>query len=143
MTSTTSDPIATLMGGQARAASPRPVVGGFPHHAEALRQAGIDKYLFDVASASAVYLMNEDAVLQPGGLLRTQKTIIPRFDSEALITAIRADQQGRISFAEFVEATFRAGVIRYEVDLGNRTCRYLGVHDETYVEHYPAVQLTS
>lgn len=63
---------------------------------------------------------------------------VPSFDCAALVTALRADQAGRTSFREFAAAAWRAGVIRYVVDLENRTCTYFGLHDQRYVEHYAA-----
>jgi uncharacterized protein YbcV (DUF1398 family) len=40
-------------------------------------------------------------------------------------------------------AIWLAGVITYDVDLGARTCTYLGINpaDDAYVEHYPVVSL--
>lgn len=44
-------------------------------------------------------------------------------------------------FPEFLLATWRAGVVRYDVDFIARTCAYYGCHGEEYVESYPAVEL--
>lgn len=125
----------------ARAAAIRPRVGGFPYLAEVLRQAGVTAYFFDVPSMSVIYATGEGDVLQPGLPLRTEKTLIPPFDELALVSALRADQNGQSTFPEFVEASFRAGVVRYEVDTAARTCSYFGVHGQRYVEHYPAVEV--
>ena len=46
------------------------------------------------------------------------------------------------SFPEFLEATWRAGVVRYEVDLEGRTVAYSGCNGEEYVEAYPAVPVS-
>ncbi len=34
-----------------------------------------------------------------------------------------------------------AGVVKYDVDLIERTCTYYGVDDEKYVETYPQVDI--
>jgi len=133
--------IDTITAAQAHAAAVRPRVGGFPYLAEALRRAGVTAYFFDVPSMSVVYATDEGDVLQPGELLRSVKTVIPPFDEAALIAALRTDQAGLSTFPEFVEASLRAGVVRYEVDTSARTCTYYGVHGERYVEHYPEVEL--
>lgn len=133
--------IATVQTAVARGMAARPKIGGFPHLAEALRQAGVRSYHFDVASASVTYVTDAGIVLQPGHLLRDDWTAIGAFDEATLIAAIRADQQGASTFPEFVEASFRAGVVRYVVDTGTRTCTYLGLRGERYVEDYPAVEL--
>lgn len=136
-----TDVTTTITRARERAARIRPAVGGFPYMAEALRSAGVDRYLFDVPSATAVYLTATGDVLVPGHLLRDETTVVPPFDADALVSAIRTDQEGRSTFPEFVEASFRAGVVRYEVDLHARECRYVGTRGESYVEPYPRVDL--
>jgi uncharacterized protein YbcV (DUF1398 family) len=88
-----------------------------------------------------IYATADGDVLQPGMLLRSEKSIIPPYDEAALVEAIRTDQRGESTFPEFVESSLQAGVIRYEVDTAARTCTYLGAHGERYVEHYAAVDL--
>jgi uncharacterized protein YbcV (DUF1398 family) len=133
--------IGAIDAANAHAAAVRPKVGGFPYLAEALRVAGVRKYYFDVPSCTVRYATAAGDVLAPGAFLRTEKTVIRPFDEDALVTAIRVDQLGRSTFPEFVESTFRAGVIRYEVDTAARTCSYFGTGGERYVEQYPAVDL--
>ena len=65
---------------------------------------------------------------------------VPPFDREALIAALRADQSGWIT-SEFLVASWKAGVVKYDVDLVGRTCTYYGVGDEKYVETYPEVEV--
>jgi uncharacterized protein YbcV (DUF1398 family) len=119
----------------------RPAVGGFPYLAEVLRRASVQRYVFDVPSASVVYSTADGDVLYPGALIRHEPTIIPPFDEQALISALRRDQEGHSTFPEFVEASLLAGVVRYEVDTAARTCSYFGIRGETYVEQYAAVDL--
>lgn len=136
------DSIITTVGAAlARAAAVRPRVGGFPYLAEALRDAGVTNYYFDVPSGTVLYATNSGDVLQPGAFLRTETTVVPPFDQQSLVEAIRVDQRGESAFSEFVEASWRSGVVRYEVDTGARTCSYFGAHGERYVEDYPAVLL--
>lgn len=90
---------------------------------------------------TVIYITDEGDLLQPGTFLRTAKTVIPAYDEDAVIEAIRVDQRGESTFPDFVEASFRAGVIRFEVDTAARTCIYFGAHAETYLEKYPAVHL--
>ena len=64
---------------------------------------------------------------------------VPAFDEEALIKALRVDQAGESTFPEFLDATWQAGVVRYDVDLEARTVAYQGCNGEEYTEAYPAV----
>jgi uncharacterized protein YbcV (DUF1398 family) len=54
---------------------------------------------------------------------------------------LRIDQAGQSTFSEFLAASWRAGVVRYEVDFAERTVGYYGCNGEVYVEAYPAVDL--
>ena len=51
------------------------------------------------------------------------------------------DQAGESSFAEFLSTSWRAGVVRYEVDLLQRVVTYYGCNGEAYAEHYRAVEV--
>ncbi len=135
--------IAKVAAATAYGTSVRPKVGGFPYLAEAMRQAGITKNYFDVPSMSMVFVTDEGDVLRPGVPLYNEPVVVPQFDKAALMAALRADQQGNSTFPEFVEASFRAGVIRYEVSTAARACTYFGARGEQYVENYPAVELPS
>jgi len=54
---------------------------------------------------------------------------------------VRTDQAGEGTFPEFFAATWRAGVVRYDVDFTARNVTYNGCNDEEYVESYPAVEI--
>jgi uncharacterized protein YbcV (DUF1398 family) len=66
---------------------------------------------------------------------------VPRFNREALITALRTDQAGNSTFPEFLAATWHAGVVRYDVDFTARNVAYYGCNGEEYIEEYPAVEI--
>ena len=122
-----------------RAEAGRPRVGGFPHLAEVLRQAGVSRNTWSLPSCQSLFLTTEGPVAMQGGPLITGTHDVPHFDESALITALRIDQAGESTFREFLDASWRAGVVRYEVDLEARTVAYHGCNGEEYVEAYPAV----
>ena len=66
---------------------------------------------------------------------------VPAFDRVALIQALRSDQAGETTFPQFLEASWNAGVVKYDVDFAARTVSYYGVDGEVYVEEYAAVTL--
>ena len=88
-----------------------------------------------------VYVMDEGSVVQQGTPLVTGAHEVPAFDRAALIAAIRADQEGRGTFPEFLQASWRAGVVAYDVDFGGRKVTYHGATRECYTEEYPAVAI--
>ena len=58
-----------------------------------------------------------------------------------LVAAWRTDQAGNSTFPEFLAALWRAGVVRYDVDLVARTVAYYGCNGEEYIESYPAIEV--
>lgn len=124
-----------------RATAIRPKVGGFPYLAETLRRAGVTRNLWFLPACGSLYLTELGSVLNQGTPLVAGMIDVPPFDREALIAALRADQAGKTTFPEFLAASWRAGIVRYDVDFVARTVSYYGARGETYVEAYPAVEV--
>jgi hypothetical protein len=64
--------------------------------------------------------------------------MLPIFDRGALIAVLRTGYAGKSTFPEFLATSWRAGVIRYEVDFAARAVSYCDSSGEEYVEEYPA-----
>ena len=124
-----------------KTAQRRPKEGGFPFLAESLRRAGITRNLWHLPSCQSIYLTEMGPVAVPGTPLVDGMAEVPPFNREALISALRVDQAGRSTFPEFLQASWKAGVVGYDIDLIGRTCTYHGAGGETYVESYPEVEL--
>jgi uncharacterized protein YbcV (DUF1398 family) len=129
-----SEAIENLEAAQRKAMAIRPKVGGFPYLAETLRQAGVTRNIWSLPSAQSLFITNEGAVVTQGTPLVSGTVDVPPFDREALIAALRTDQAGNSTFPEFVAASWRAGVVRYDVDFSARTVSYYGCNGEEYVE---------
>lgn len=125
------------------AAENRPAVGGFPYLAAVLHRAGVQRNEWLLPSLQRIYLTDAGPVVEQGTPLFNGMAEIAPFDSAALIRALRADQEGRASFEQFVISAWKSGVVRWVVDLDARTCTYHGCDGQTYVEHYPEVRLTA
>lgn len=119
----------------------RPKAGGFPYLAEALRRAGVRRNQWFLPACESLYVTDAGPVVMQGAPLATGTLDVPAFDRDALITALRRDQAGEGTFPEFLDASWRAGVVRYEVDFAARTVAYSGCQGEEYVEAYPAVEI--
>ena len=124
-----------------RATAIRPKVGGFPYLAECLRQAGVNHNIWSLPACQCLFLTKQGPVMMQGAPLISGTVDVPVFDREALIRALRIDQAGESTFPEFLASSWRAGVVRYEVDLAARKVAYQGSDGEEYVETYPAVEL--
>ncbi|MGC2165130.1 MAG: DUF1398 family protein [Gallionella sp.] len=136
-----SNAIENLKSAQQRAMAVRPKVGGFPYLAETLRRAGVTRNLWFLPACQSLYLTDNGPVVVQGMPLVTGMADVPPFNRDALIAALRTDQAGESTFPDFLDATWRAGVVKYDVDFLARTCTYYGVGDERYVESYPAVEV--
>jgi uncharacterized protein YbcV (DUF1398 family) len=136
-----SNAIENLKLAQQRAIAIRPKVGGFPYLAETLRRVGVTRNLWSLPSCQSLYLTEKGPVVVQGIPLITGMADVPPFNRDALITALRTDQAGNSTFPEFLIATWRAGVVKYDVDFVARTCTYYGAGEEQYVESYPAVEV--
>jgi uncharacterized protein YbcV (DUF1398 family) len=130
-----------LLAAQQRAMETRPAVGGFPHLAEVLKQAGVEKNIWSLPSCQSVYIMQQGNVVMQGTPLVTGTHDIPAFDRDALILCIQKDQAGDSTFPAFLQAAWEAGVISYTVDFITHTVSYYGARGEEYVEEYPVVAL--
>lgn len=133
--------IEKLIEAQKYAISIRPKIGGFPVLAEVLRQAGVQMNRWSLPSCQSVFVMKEGSVVQQGIPLVAGTHEVPKFNRDALIAAIRTDQEGRSSFPEFLLATWRAGVVGYDADFMGRKVIYYGAQGESYLEEYPIVEL--
>ncbi len=136
-----SKAIENLQQAMERASAIRPKVGGFPYLAETLRQAGVTRNVWTLPACQSLFLTGSGPVVMQGTPLVTGAVDVPMFDREALIKALRTDQAGESSFPEFLVATWKAGVVGYDVDFAARTVRYFGCEGEEYLEAYPVVEV--
>ena len=141
--SSTSKAVENLEAAQRRAMAIRPQIGGFPHLAETLRRAGVSRNVWFLPACQSLFFTDDGPVVTQGTPVATGTMDVPPFNREALISALQTDQAGKSTFAEFLMASWRAGVVRYDVDFAARTVSYQGCNGEEYVEAYPAVELDS
>ena len=136
-----SKAIENLMEALKQAEKIRPRVGGFPYLAEAMRQAGVTRNVWSLPGCQSVFLTQNGPVVMQGKPLVEGVADVPAFDEDALIEALRVDQAGKSTFLEFLDASWRAGVVRYDVDLEARTVADQGCNGEEYIEAYPSVSI--
>jgi uncharacterized protein YbcV (DUF1398 family) len=136
-----SKAVDNLQDAQQRAMAGRPKAGGFPYLAETLRRAGVTRNLWFLPACQSLYLTKDGPVAAQGTPLVSGTVDVPPFNRDALIAALRTDQAGNSSFQEFLAASWRAGVVRYDVDFAARKVTYYGCNGEEYIEDYPAVDV--
>lgn len=138
-----SKAIENLEAAQRQAFSKRPRVGGFPYLAETLRRAGVTRNVWSLPACQSLFLTHDGPVVTQGKTLTTGTVDVFSFNQDALISALRTDQAGESTFPEFLEACWRAGIVRYDVDFTARTVAYYGCYGEEYIEAYPLVDVNS
>ncbi len=136
-----SNKIDRLVQAQQLAMSIRPKIGGFPVLAEVLSQAGVLFNSWTLPACQSLYVMNDGSVVQQLPPIITKPEEVPPFDRNALVKAIRDDQEGLTDFPEFLNRVWRAGIIGYDVDFTAREVTYFGIDGESYSEEYPAVEI--
>ncbi|MFY9659363.1 MAG: DUF1398 family protein [Terriglobales bacterium] len=136
-----SKAIENLQAALKQAMAGRPQIGGFPYLAETLRRAGVTRNLWYLPACQSLYLTEDGPVVILGTPLSSGTVDVPPFNREALIAALRIDQAGKSTFPEFLEASWRAGVVRYDVGVMARKVAYYGCNGEEYIEDYPAVDV--
>jgi uncharacterized protein YbcV (DUF1398 family) len=136
-----SEAVENLQAALVRGMAGRPKVGGFPYLAETLRRASVTHNIWTLPACQSVYLTSAGPVVTQGTPLISGTADIPPFNRDALITALQTDQAGQSTFPEFLAASWRAGVVRYDVDFATRTVAYYGCNGEAYIEDYPAIEL--
>jgi uncharacterized protein YbcV (DUF1398 family) len=125
-----SKAIEYLEAAQKQAMAIRPKAGGFPYLAEALWRAGVTRNIWFLPACQSLYLTKEGPVVTQGAPLVSGTVDVPAFNREGLIKALRVDQAGESTFPEFLAASWRAGVVRYDVDFEARTVIYCGCTGE-------------
>lgn len=133
--------IENLLAAQAHYTENRPAEGGFFYLAETLRRAGVTCNKWSLPSCQSLFITNLGQVIMQGTPLVTGIFEVPEFNREEFLRVLRLDQEGKTTFPEFLENSWKAGVVSYEVDFQKRTVTYYGSKGEKYLESYPAVEV--
>jgi uncharacterized protein YbcV (DUF1398 family) len=137
----TSKAIEILETAMRGAAAGRPKVEGFPYLAETLRRAGVSRNFWHLPVCQILYLREHGPVVALGTPFLSGMVEVPGFNREVLVAALRTDQAGKSTVPEFLLASRRAGVPRYDVDLHARTCPSHGANEEEDIESCPVVEV--
>jgi uncharacterized protein YbcV (DUF1398 family) len=101
----------------------------------------VTRNLWFLPACESLYLTKDGPVVTQGVPLVSGTVDVPAFNRKTLIEALRIDQAGNSTFPEFLEASWRAGVVRYDVDFIARTVAYYGCNGEDYIEEYPPAEV--
>lgn len=107
----------------------------YPDLAQKLVEAGIQSYTVEVSSSTILYRLADGKTLLHASEIEP-RAIATVFDETDTIQAIRANQQGKTDYPQFMEGIAQAGVRFYDAILTgtNKRVIYVGIgghYDET------------
>lgn len=110
----------------------------FPKTLTALKDAGVDYYNVDLTTYEIVYHGDGKTMKQSGVLSFEHPPKKGSFDQNALVKALRKHQTEGTSYKDCMKEVIEAGILRYRVDIKERTCTYFGSSKgESYIEKVP------
>jgi uncharacterized protein YbcV (DUF1398 family) len=108
----------------------------YPKIFDALKEAGVEYYETDVATHGIVYHGSGDSIPEPPPPEFIPPKLSANFDASEVKLAIERNKI-KPDYLVFLEEIARGGVVRYRVDMGERTVSYLGLAGQAYVEKVP------
>jgi len=110
----------------------------FPKVVANLIGAGVRSYHADLAALRNTYYgADGDSYDEPLPLV-PRPAIAATFDMDAVATTVRAIQQGRIGYADFLRKIMSAGCASYGVFIQGRKVMYFGRDGDVHTERFPA-----
>lgn len=101
-----------------------------------LIRVGVEAYHVDYRSGRTTYYLPDGATTDLT-FERPNHGIADAFDADALRTAIRGAQAGKVMYPEFKSLSQRAGCAAYTVWVAGRHVTYVGRRGETHLERFP------
>jgi uncharacterized protein YbcV (DUF1398 family) len=111
--------------------TPFPVVVG------KLAAAGVAAYDADLLAMRKTYYDANAEVADEAIPLTDGPIVAAAFNAAAVEASVRAIQQKKIGYAEFLRRIMRAGCARYSVFFGGRKAMYFGRDGDFYTEPFP------
>jgi uncharacterized protein YbcV (DUF1398 family) len=109
----------------------------FPVVVERLAAAGVATYAADLITLRKTYYDAGTNSTDEPMPLADGPAIASTFDPAAVEASVRAIQQKKIGYAEFLRQIMRAGCARYSVFILGRKAMYFGRNGEFYTEPFP------
>lgn len=108
----------------------------FPQVVTSLMEMGLESYLVDMVRWRKIFYMPSGETYEEA-IPHDSMTIANDFQPEMVKAAIRASQEKKVTYLEFMDRIAKAGVTNYTVYLTGRRAVYVGRTGEHHVEHFP------
>lgn len=110
----------------------------FPQIVQRLVGADVRAYHADLAALRNTYYGTDGQTFDEALPLASGPAIAGAFDKDAVAAIVKAIQQGRIGYAEFLRQIMAAGCASYGVFIGGRKVIYFGRDGDFHTEHFPS-----
>ena len=104
-----------------------------------LMSAGVERYHADLVRSEKTYFLptGESRVIPSDGIGRVPAA---DFSAPSVEAAVRAIQQGEITYKTFCERVMDAGCVGYHVHIAGRHVVYYGRSGDSHVERFPGAK---
>jgi uncharacterized protein YbcV (DUF1398 family) len=109
----------------------------FPAVVQKLAGAGVHAYTADLISLRKTYYGADGKSIDKAVPLTDSPSIADRFDGAVVAATVKAIQQGKIGYADFLRQIMRAGCASYQVFFDGRKAMYFGRDGAFYTENFP------
>lgn len=109
----------------------------YPKTFAALQAAGVEFYEVDVATHRTIYQGYGQKIDKMVGNSKKCLPIASIYDENQLIETIRRNQAQQITYEEFLAGIAAAGVVKYIVNMRERTVNYWDQYQERHIEPVP------
>lgn len=108
----------------------------FPEAVRNLLEAGVESYRVDLIQSLRTFYAVEGKPYVERFVFRGPK-IPAQFSAEAVVSAIRASQAGKITYGVFLDQIMKAGCSSYTAYLTGKKVIYSGRTGDSHTEHFP------
>lgn len=109
----------------------------FPEVVQRLSGAGIESYKVDLIRNVKVFY-SRTGETHAESFDFDGPAAAPEFNASGVASAVRASQEGRIKYQEFLALILEAGTSDYAVYIDGRRVIYFGRKGDFHIEHFPS-----
>src|ERR1700722_7449479 len=113
----------------------------FPKVVARLDKAGIESYVAKLLVPNKIYYAGNEAHEVPVNI-KAELKIAAAFNQDSIVQALRASQEKKIGYQEFLKKIMDAGVTFYIVFIQRRKAIYFGRNGEQHIEQFPNFALS-
>ncbi|MGH9351016.1 MAG: DUF1398 domain-containing protein [Terriglobia bacterium] len=112
----------------------------FPETVKKLMAIGVEGYHADLRRLEKTYYNASGETVRELLPLSDPPAIAQEFSESGVVDALRAIQDGKIDYGEFLRRIMKAGAASYDVFISGKKVIYTGRKGDFYIENFPAAK---